>query len=120
MKSIGINLKTTKLLKEYYQEQALDTIINDKEGTFTVELDADHEGIKRGVHFPIGFEHMVNYYGYLKGGNNYSNYREWAIKRLLGDKQYQVLVDSKFRKEIVKVDLYKYVHDILNGFDEDN
>ena len=70
-------------------------------------MDADHEGIKSGVHFPIGFEHMVNYYGYLKGGNNYSNYREWAIKRLLGDKQYQVLVDSKCREEIVKVDLYQ-------------
>ena len=70
MKSININLKTTKLLNEYYQEQALDTIINDKEGTFTVELDADHEGIKSGVYFPIGFEHMVNYYSYLKGGSN--------------------------------------------------
>lgn len=120
MKSININLKTTKLLNEYYQEQALDTIINDKEGTFTVELDADHEGIKSGVYFPIGFEHMVNYYSYLKGGSNYRDYREWAIKRLLGDKQYQVLVDSNCGEEIVKVDLHQYVHDILNGFDEDN
>lgn len=117
MKSININLNDTKILKEYYQEQALDTIINDKEGTFTVELDADHLGVKRGVHFPIGFENRVNYYSYLKGGSNCHNYREWAIKRLLGDEQYQVLVDSKRGEEVIKVDLHQYVHEILSGFD---
>jgi len=105
------------LPKWYYQEQVLNVIIGNNSGNFIVELDEDHIGIKKGVHFSIDFYHLVNYYGYLKWGNTYYLHRDWTIKRLLGDEQYQKLVDARYPTEIVKIEWHKVVHEVLAGFD---
>ena len=112
--------------EEYYQEQAINAIIGmgNTESTtsnFLVELDADHVGVKSGVYFSIQFNHMINYYCYFKyhSGSIDSQQRDWAIKELLGTEQYQKLVNSNNPTEIVRVDLYQYVHNILYMFEDE-
>lgn len=125
--TVTFNPKDIETIKvRYYQEMALDTIVGTGDpdrgtGNFLVELDADHVGVNFGVHFSIQFNHMINYYCHFKyhSGSSDSQQRDWAIKELLGTEQYQKLVNSNNPTEIVKVDLYQYVHNVLYLFEDE-
>ena len=119
--NVTFNHKYTETLNEkYYQVKAIDTII-DTGGSFTVGLDAYHVGVGLGVYFPVELNNMINYYCYFKYHSDDTNiqYRDWAIKELLGTKQYQKLVDSNNPIEMVNVDLYQYVHNVLYMFEDE-